>query len=114
MQFVFACAPAWEDVLADELRRVFSALDARTIGEGWIGTEFDAAGSPAVPSVAFASQCLPDPAAIRADSISEWVQAIGPRIIEDLDEHNGPWRLHAFGVYRLNGPVGPRRAKLIE
>jgi 23S rRNA (cytidine2498-2'-O)-methyltransferase len=114
MNLVFACEPGWEGVLADELRRVFPAADSRMIAEGWVAVEVDRAELPATPIVVFASQCLPNAVAIEAGSIAIWVQAVGPRIIEALSEHSGPWRLHVFGVYRPEGAVGPRRATLIE
>jgi 23S rRNA (cytidine2498-2'-O)-methyltransferase len=114
MNFAFACDPEWESVLADELGRVFPGAVAQLIAEGWITAEFVRAKLSAAPTVAFASQCLPDAAAIEADSIAKWVQAVGPRIIEKLSEHSGPWRLHVFGVYQPEGAVGPRRATLIE
>jgi 23S rRNA (cytidine2498-2'-O)-methyltransferase len=114
MKFVFACEHKWEHVLADELRRMFPAAGAQMIAKGWIAAEFVPRELSTAPTVAFASQCLPDADEIEAVSIATWVQTVGPRVIEELSEHTGPWRLHVFGVYQLNGAVGPRRATLIE
>ena len=114
MNFAFACEPEWESVLADELGRVFPGAVAQLIAEGWVTAEFEPAKLLTTPTVAFASQCLPDAAQIEADSIAKWAQTVGPRIIKALSEHTGPWRLHVFGVYKPQGAVGPRRAKLIE
>jgi 23S rRNA (cytidine2498-2'-O)-methyltransferase len=112
--FVFTCEPEWEGILADELDRVFSSSRSRRIADGWVAIALaDAMAAPA-PVVAFASQCLPCVATIEAGSIAQWVQTTGPRLIESLADHVGPWRLHVFGVYRSGGSVGPRRATLIE
>ncbi len=114
MESVFSCEPGWDGVLADELRRVFPGAVAQLIADGWIAAEFDPAQVSTAPTIAFASQCLPDAAEIEAGSVAAWVQTVGPRTVEALTEHTRPWRLHVFGVYQPEGAVGPRRATLIE
>ena len=111
---VFSCEPGWEDVLAAELGRVFPPPRARIIDVGWVASEVDRERWPAEPVVAFAAQCMPEAVAIEAPSISKWVQAVGPQIIEALAEHRGPWRLHVFGVYRPEEGASRPRAQLIE
>ena len=111
---VFSCDAGWDQILCEELQRVFSKSTMRRINDGWVAVDGDSAVWPAVPTVAFGLQCLPYATAIEAASISQWVQIAAPRIIESLAEHVGPWRLHVFGDARPLGGVIRRRSKLIE
>ncbi len=111
---VFACERAWEPIVGSELRRVFRDASVRQLGGGWVASQFDVAEPIARPIVAFAAQCLPQAEEIEAGSISAWVQAVGPRIVDELRGHAGLWRLHVFGVYHREEAVGRTRATLVE
>jgi 23S rRNA (cytidine2498-2'-O)-methyltransferase len=111
---VFSCDTGWDQILCEELQRVFSKSTTRRISDVWVAVDGDSAEWPAVPTVAFGLQCLPSATAIEAASISQWVQIAAPRIIESLAEHVGPWRLNVFGDERPLGRVIRRRSKLIE
>jgi 23S rRNA (cytidine2498-2'-O)-methyltransferase len=111
---VFSCDAGWDQILCEELKRVFSTSTTRRINDGWVAVDGDSAEWPAVPTVAFGLQCLPYATAIEATSISQWVQIAAPRIIESLADHFGPWRLHVFGDASPQGRIIRRRSKLIE
>jgi len=124
-RFVYACEPGWEGRLIDELHRVFPDSLHSRLAAGWVAGEVgdgaisalggargtvpsfsgppsaDEKGDcPRVPCIALCSQCLPLAEEIHAKSISEWGQATGRRIIAGLADHDGPWRLDVFSVYR--------------
>jgi 23S rRNA (cytidine2498-2'-O)-methyltransferase len=111
---VFSCDAGWDQILCEELKRVFSKSITRRINDDWVAVDGDSAEWPAVPTVAFGLQCLPYATAMEAASISQWVQIAALRIIESLAEHVGPWRLHVFGDERRLGRAVRRRSKLIE
>ncbi len=111
---VFCCEIGWETAVAEELNRVFSGGGARLIADGWVGMDGSAAAGSVTPTVALASQCLPNVGQIEAISISEYVRSAGDQTIEALRQHTGPWRLHVFGIYAPAGQVARRRAALIE
>ncbi len=111
---VFSCDAGWDQILCEELQRVFCKSTTRRLSDVWVAVDGDSAVWPAVPTVAFGLQCLPYATAIEAASISQWVQIAAPRIIESLAEYVGPWRLHVFSEARPLGGVIRRRPKLIE
>lgn len=112
-QFAFVCEPGWEAVLSNELTLVFPECGSAARGDGWIDLDSKITDS-LEPTVAFASQCLPAAEPIAGPSIAEWVRLLGPRLIDLLATHDGPWRLHVFAVSGPSAPVGPGRAALIE
>ena len=79
------------------------------LAPGWIESEIPA---DALPSIAFARQCVPNPEPIRADSIAHWGQTIGRRLIDELGDHQDRWRLHLFGL--PSSEVRSGRIKLID
>ena len=115
---IFTCEPDWEHVLIDELGRVFPGSASRSLGAGWV--ECPLASGPLSdrsreqPCVSFAKQMLPDAAPLATPSISKWAQLAGERLIEALENHNGPWRLHVFAVRSPEAPVGQARCRLID
>ncbi|HUY33602.1 MAG TPA: SAM-dependent methyltransferase [Pirellulales bacterium] len=111
---VFTCERGWENILLAELRRVFPGAKNEIQAEGWVGSERVLAQDGVGPSVAFASQCLPDAVPVSAKSISAWAAQTTDWMIESLREHEGRWRLHVFNVPVPAGPVGPARCRLIE
>jgi 23S rRNA (cytidine2498-2'-O)-methyltransferase len=114
-QFVYTCEPGWEDRLIDELQRVFPhSRHTRSEADGWVVGVLPDDESIGTPSVALCAQCLPRAEAINSESISAWGQAAGQRLIAGLEGHSGPWRLHVFGIYDGDGPVGRRRCQLIR
>ena len=112
-RWAFACEPAWEAVLADELQRAFVGSVVSKLGDGWLLADLNSVARLSVPCIAFCAQCLPACEAIEAASISRWVEIIGPRLIERLAEHDGRWALHVFGVYFAGSPVRRQRCELI-
>jgi 23S rRNA (cytidine2498-2'-O)-methyltransferase len=111
---VFSCEAGWEQILSEELTRVFDHCCPRQVDDGFVSVEVGSIKAPAVPAVAFASQCVPIAMTIDAESISDWVRIAAPRIIASLSDHVGPWRLHIFGATEPHGKVARRRAQLIE
>jgi 23S rRNA (cytidine2498-2'-O)-methyltransferase len=113
-RFAYTCESGWEVRLIDELQRVFPQSRHRQTADGWVVGNLSDDEPIAVPSVALCSQCLPQAEAIEAESISAWGQAAGERIVAGFENYPRPWRLHVFGVYRVDGPVGRRRGQLIR
>jgi 23S rRNA (cytidine2498-2'-O)-methyltransferase len=111
---VFTCEPGWESAAAAELSRAFPSANVEVPTDGWIKAEVRWPDDSARPIVSLVTQCLPDSQPIDVSSIAAWVAVVGPRIVEGLREHAGPWRLHVFGVYRPGGEIGRQRATLIE
>jgi 23S rRNA (cytidine2498-2'-O)-methyltransferase len=111
---VVCCEIGWEQAVTDELRHVFPGRNPRVIADGWMLIEEFANAAPATPTVALASQCLPEADQIENASIAEWVHQAGQRIIDRLGDHTGPWRLHVFGIYAPEGLIPRRRLDLIE
>ncbi len=111
--WAFSCEPGWEGRLVGELGRVFPHARYTPIAAGWVAGEMPPGEPVGVPSVALSMQCIPVATAVEAKSIAVWVEAAGEQLIAGLANHNGPWRLHVWGVYRPGGPIGPRRAALI-
>jgi 23S rRNA (cytidine2498-2'-O)-methyltransferase len=115
---IFTCEPGWENVLVDELRHVFPGLSSRSLGAGWV--ECRRTGVPPydrsceAPCVSFAMQMLAGAEQLEAPSISKWAQLAGDRLIEALQHHDGPWRLHVFAVKSPDAPVGQARCRLVE
>ena len=112
-QWIHACEPGWEQRLSGELARMFPDASHAQLADGWVSSQFDADPTVTTPCVALASQCLPNAEPIEAESVAAWGRSVGGRLMEALAKHDGPWRLHVFGVYRRGGPVGPRRCELI-
>jgi len=110
---IFTCEPGWENILIDELGRVFPGSSSRSLGAGWIECRPAAVPSCEQPCVAFASQMLPGAVPLAAPSISKWTQLAGDRLIEALQHHEGAWRLHVFAVTFPKAPVGSARCRLI-
>lgn len=113
-QFVFACEPGWEARLIEELQQEFPDSRRERIAAGWVASEIADNRIGDSPCIALCNQCLPLAEAVFAKSISEWSMVAAGRIIAGLVEHDAPWRLHVFGVYRSDGPVGRRRCELIR
>lgn len=115
---IFACEPGWENILVDELGRVFPGSANRSLGAGWVecrlASEPLSDRSREQPCVSFARQMLPSAMPLAAPSISKWAQLAGERLIDALEHHDGPWRLHAFAVKSPDAPVGRARCGLIE
>ena len=59
-------------------------------------------------------QCLPDVETISAESISHWAAKAGPWLIQRLNDHDGPWRLHVFHVPALQGAVTSTRCRYVK
>ncbi|HWB10008.1 MAG TPA: SAM-dependent methyltransferase [Pirellulales bacterium] len=66
------------------------------------------------PCVALASQCLPEVEKLSAKSISQWAAQAGPWLIQRLQHHEGPWRLHVFHVPAPDRAATSARCRLIE
>jgi 23S rRNA (cytidine2498-2'-O)-methyltransferase len=66
------------------------------------------------PCVALASQCLPHVEKLSAKSISQWAAKAGPWLIQQLHDHEGPWRLHVFHVPAPDKAVNSARCRYIE
>jgi len=111
---IFTCEPGWENVLIDELGRVFPGSSSRSLGAGWVECRLTGEPSCEEPCASFASQMLPGAAPLAAPSISKWAHLAGARLIEALEHHEGPWRLHVFAVKSPEAPVGQARCRLIE
>lgn len=115
---IHTCEPGWEPVLIGELACVFPHGEHRELAAGWVESRLSDLGSAApsetAPCLAFASQCLPDVQPLSAPSVSEWVKRAGELLLDRLAGHQGPWRLHVFGVPRPGGTAGPRRCQLIR
>src|SRR5580692_5967977 len=101
-RWVFTCEPGWEEVLVAELDRVFPGSAPGQAAHGWV--ECELASNPAgTPSVALATQCLPNAELLTAASISTWSRQTSAWLIDQLRDHTGPWRLH---VFPCGGPEG--------
>ena len=112
--FVFCCEIGWEDAVADELKCAFSGGDVRPIANGWVTIDGTAVSRSTTPTVALASQCLPEARQLEVGSIANCVRSVGKQIVETLCDFTGPWRLHVFANYAPEGTVPRRRAELIE
>jgi len=110
----FLCEPGWEDRLLEELRRVFPAGTHRRRAPGWLESHLSHDDDTRAASVAFAAQTLPGPIPLGAPSISRWGHVAGTLLINALQEHTGPWRLHVTCVDYPGGPVGMVRCQLVE
>ncbi len=107
-----ACAPDWETILAGEIGRTLPGAQRRIPDRGWVLAS-GVPDTPAAPSLAFAVQVLPDPEPLPALSVSLAADALAARVAEALADHDGPWRLHVFGVEWPGSPVRAARAALI-
>jgi 23S rRNA (cytidine2498-2'-O)-methyltransferase len=110
--FVFLCEQGWEGALFDELNREFPGCKLRQVADGLVVVVCPSMRSK-TPTVALASQCLPNAAGIEVNSISDWARSAADRIVGEFRDHTGPWRLHVFGESQ-DGRVSSRRASLIE
>jgi 23S rRNA (cytidine2498-2'-O)-methyltransferase len=90
------CEPGWEDVLLGELARVFPRSRHSRRAAGWIVSELVDDECRMSPSLAFAAQTLPRAEMVAPGSISAWAETIGPWLIERMQQHEGPWRLHLY------------------
>lgn len=111
---IFTCEPGWENVLIDELGRVFPGSARRSLGAGWVECRPSREPPCETPCVTFASQMLPNATPLATPSISKWAQLAGEQLIEALQHHEGPWRLHVFAVKSPEAPVGQARCRLID
>lgn len=98
---IYVCEAGWEEVLAEELSRVFPGSDNQILSPGWVTSEISSADAAMTPAIAFAWQTLPNPVPLAAPSISAAATAAGNAIIEQMRQHDGPWRMH---VFRMTGP----------
>lgn len=110
---IHVCRPGWEGPLVDELSRVFPGAAHEVRQKGWVSSRFHCTDD-LIPCVAFADQCLPDPVPVRAGSIADWAGLVSAFLMERLADHQGPWRLHVFGVEYPGSPVRQRRCDLIQ
>jgi 23S rRNA (cytidine2498-2'-O)-methyltransferase len=117
--------------LIAELARVFPHTHNTAIAPAWVASEMqpdEPRGSSDsnhgvepctiesasnAPCVALAAQALPAACKIVAASISDWGRVAGQWLLEALQEHDGPWRLHVFSQHFRGAPVGRRRCQLI-
>jgi len=93
-----ACRPGDESLLLGELGRVYPHSVHKTIWSGWTESRLEPDDREGGRCLALAQQALPDAAVIRAPSIARLALAAAPRIVAALEDHDGPWRLHAFCV----------------
>ena len=107
-----ACAPGWETILAGEIGRTLPGAQRRAPERGWV-LAYAVPAAPAAPALAFATQVLPDPEPLPAPSVALAADALAARAAEALADHDGPWRLHVFGVEWPGSPVRAARAALI-
>lgn len=109
----WTCEPGWEEHLRDELARVASDAVHEIVQPGWVhGRGFQSSSDS--PSIALAQQCLRNATELAAPSISTWARQAGAALIEQLRQHEGPWRLHTFSHYAREDLSGHRRAVLIR
>ncbi len=114
---VYATEPGWENRLIAELGWVFPGSNNRSIALGWIESELSEShlGEQfAEPCVALANQALPDAVGMQAASIADWRRAAGNWLLEALEDHDGPWRMHVFGNHVPDGSVSTGRCELIS
>lgn len=102
-----------ETALQEELLRDDPAGRMEAFAPGWVRAH-RSAPLQAPPYVAFASQVLPDPSPLAADSIRGWAAALVGLLVERLQSHQGPWRLHLFCADIPGAVLRPRRLALIE
>lgn len=114
---IYTCEPGWEIRLSEELGRVYPHSACRVLAAGWVESVCDApdqAGEAGLPAVALAAQCMPDVQAVEARSISMWARQAADWLVNSLDAHEGPWRLHVFCVPRADVSVTPARCEYIR
>lgn len=110
---VFTSIPGQEELLVEELKRVFPTSHHEVLRRGWVESELSAAGFARTPIVCFALQALPLAERVRAASISAWARLIAEWIIERLTQCVAPFRLHVFCVEEAGAEVRARRCALI-
>jgi len=93
------CDPGWESALLYELQQEFPTSRHRVHALGWLSSELAAEDEQREASIAFARQCLPEAVTIAAPSVAKWAAVAGTALIEQLQSHEGPWRLHVFSVH---------------
>ncbi len=113
MPCLWTCEPEWETPLCEELARCCVTAPPEIVSPGWVRASA-VETSLVEPNIAFASQCLPDAVELEASSISTWARSISDRLIEQLQTHEEPWRLHLFSHFPPGDPSGSRRAELIR
>jgi 23S rRNA (cytidine2498-2'-O)-methyltransferase len=112
--FVFLCEQGWEATLSDELNREFPGCKPRQVADGLVNVVIGPSMRSKIPTVALASQGLPNAVGIEAKSISDWSRMAAMRIVDELCVYTGPWRLHVFGAGSQDARVSSRRASLVE
>lgn len=111
---VYVCEPGWESPLRDELRRARPGESPEIVSRGWVEVAFEESLGERLPPMAFARQCLPRAVALEAPSVRRWGEECALRIMDELRDHDGAWRLHVFSVVVPGGTAGPRRCSLIR
>jgi 23S rRNA (cytidine2498-2'-O)-methyltransferase len=103
------CAEDSEPELLAELNAAFPDLPARSVGARLWAASFDILPDQMLPPLAFLRQLLPDPRAVRAESIQDWADALAQAVVGVLPEDQ-PWVLHIephYGV-RSTHRIGAR------
>jgi 23S rRNA (cytidine2498-2'-O)-methyltransferase len=111
--WVFLCEQGWESALAEELGwSGFDGVDP--IAPGWLAAQPAADFGQDGFGAALAAQGLYGAERMTAPSIGQWSKQIAARIVERLQHHDGPWRLHVFSRYPASDLSGHRRAALVR
>jgi 23S rRNA (cytidine2498-2'-O)-methyltransferase len=128
-------APARDADLADEVARTLPGAEVSPLAPGVLRLDFGSAGlaggssghpgveptgaapagaAPAGTSLAFAAQVLPDARPLAATSVARWAGLCAGLVLEALDRHTGPWRLHVLAAPRPGSRLGSGRAQLVR
>ena len=110
-------SPDRDQHLADELARTLPGRATAPIAPGVLHLDRAAAphAAPAAdPSLAFATQVLPDARPVMATSVARWAERCTDLVLDALGAHAGPWRLHVLAAPVPGSRLGAGRAQLVR
>ncbi len=105
-------APGRDEHLRDELRRALPGCGVDVLAPGLLRVA--GAQASADPSLAFATQVLPDARPVTAPSVARWADLCVTLVADALAAHVGPWRLHVLAAPVPGSKLGGGRAQLVR